>query len=101
MDHLIGSYTIVKISIVQIFMQINSFINLFPSSTFLQVLTEKQVKGKDSKEKLGKMITFPLVSLEIIEAEIYRTALCNVYYTLFVRVSCIPSMGAHSTAQTV
>ena len=87
-----GSYTIVRILLAQIVMQINNFIHLFSSSTFLQLLTENQAKGKDSKEKLGKIITFPFSFTWMLTVEIYRTAVWNLMFIPYLLHSLLHSI---------
>lgn len=60
-----GNYTIVRILLVQIFIQINNYINMCSNTTCSQLLIENQIKIKDPKEKLGKIIPLSLVSLKL------------------------------------
>lgn len=81
-------------------MQIN-FIQLFSSSTFLQLVTENPAKEKDSNEKLGKIITFLLLLLELYK-QIFTEPLYEVYiYTLFSLLHSIYRSTLHPTSNLV
>lgn len=69
-----GNYTIVRILLVQIFIQISNYINVCSSATYSQLLIENQIKIKDSKEKLGKIVPVSLVSLKLYKQRF--TACC-------------------------
>lgn len=91
-----GSYTIVSLARANIYA--NQF---YSSSTFLQLVTENQAKEKDLNEKLGKIITFPLVSLELYK-QIFTEPLYEEYiYTLFSLLHSIYRSTLHPTSNLV